>query len=331
MLICKTPLRVSLFGGGTDHPSWFKNNNGYTISLAIDKYCYVMFRRLPKVFKHNYRLRYFKNEHVKKISDIRHPSIKAALKKYMKSNAPIEIVHSSDIPGLSGLGSSSAFTVSLIKLITIFKKEKISKKDLVKKSIYFEQKILKESVGCQDQYACAFGGFNFIKYRRKKITLKKINITQKNKKKLIDNLILVYSNIQRKSDKIEKDKLKNLKLNNNIMHKLNLNSLKGKKILEAKSDISLLKIGNLLNENWNLKRKLSGYVSNSKIDKLYNFGMDNGAVGGKLLGAGGGGYILFLTKNLNYQKKLIKKLKSRIYFKFNIDEMGSDIIYNSYE
>lgn len=331
MLICKTPFRVSLFGGGTDHPSWFQKNRGYTISFTIDKYCYVAFRSLPKLFKHNYRLRYFKNERVRKISDIKHPSIKAVFKKYLKKNISAEVVHSSDIPGLSGLGSSSAFTVSLIKLLSKFNKLEFSKKRIAQDSIYLERKILKENVGCQDQYACSFGGFNLIKYKKNKINLKKVNILGKNRKKLIDNLLLVYSNINRKSDPIEKDKIKNLKANKKILNELNFNTIKGKKLLETKLNISLEKVAELLNQNWSLKKKLSNLVSNTKIDRLYNFGMKNGAIGGKLLGAGGGGYVLFLTKNQNYQKRLIKKLGKRVYFKFDIDHKGSEIIYNSYE
>ena len=152
-----------------------------------------------------------------------------------------------------------------------------------------------------------------IKYKKNNINLKKVNILDKNKKKLIDNLLLVYSNINRKSDPIEKDKIKNFRVNKKILNELNLNAIKGKKLLETKLNISLEKVAKLLNQNWSLKKKLSNLVSNTKIDRLYNFGMKNGAIGGKLLGAGGGGYVLFLTKNQNYQKRLIKKLGKNVF------------------
>ena len=165
----------------------------------------------------------------------------------MKKNISTEVVHSSDIPGLSGLGSSSAFTVSLIKLLSKFNKLEFSKK-LLKTRFILKRKILKENVGCQDQYACSFGGFNLIKYKKNKINLKKVNILGKNRKKLIDNLLLVYSNINRKSDPIEKDKIKNLKANKKILNELNFNTIKGKKLLETKLNISLEKVAELLNQ-----------------------------------------------------------------------------------
>lgn len=331
MIIAKTPLRVSLFGGGTDHPAWFNSSVGYTISLSIDKYCYLSIRKLPNLFNFKYRLRYFKNEKVDNVSDIKHPAIKAIIKKYLIENSSLEIVHSSDIPGLSGLASSSAFSVSLINLIYKLNNKKLTKKELAKKSIFIEREILHESVGCQDQFACAYGGFNFIKYKKKDIKLKKLKISKKNKEILFKNLILVYSNIQRKSENIEKDKINKIKKNKELYHELNNITLEGKKLLETKSRISLIKIASLLNRGWNLKKKMSNLVTNKKIDNLYNYGLRNGAIAGKLLGAGGGGYLLFLTKNKKDQNNLITKLKDKVFFKFKDDHSGSDIIYNSYE
>ena len=183
MILCKTPLRVSLFGGGTDFPTWFNKHNGMTISMAIDKYCYILIRELPKTFPFKYRLRYFKTETPKSISDVRHPSIKAILKKYNIRNCNFEIYHSSDIPGLSGLGSSSAFTVSLINSIHEWNNIHLSKKKMSEKAIYVERNLLKESVGYQDQYSSAFGGFNVIKYSRKNIGVKPLKIQASKRKK----------------------------------------------------------------------------------------------------------------------------------------------------
>jgi len=328
MLICKTPFRVSLFGGGTDLPKWFKNNKGMTVSFTIDKYCYLSLRRLPDLFSFKYRLRYFKNETRSRVNDIKHPSIKAILKNFYISDHGLELVHSSDIPGLSGLGSSSAFTVSLINLIFTYKNIKLNKCQLAKKSIFIEHDILKESVGFQDQYACAYGGFNSINYSSDKISIKKIKISKNKLNNLINNCLLVYSGIQRKSQIIEKDKIKNLNKENKYLEKIYNISMEGKKILESNSNQYIQIIAELLNETWINKKNLSQMVTNDKIEELYNFGIENGAIGGKLLGAGGGGYILFLSKNISEQKKLIKKLGKKVFFKFKIDNDGSHIIYS---
>ncbi len=326
MIICKTPLRISLFGGGTDFPVWFKKNKGMTISFTINKYCYLSLRTLPNLFPFKYRLRYFVNETSNSLNGIKHPSIKAVLKKYHRSQDGLEIVHSSDIPGLSGLGSSSAFTISMLNLIHRYNGIDITKKELVKKCINIEHNILKESSGFQDQYACAYGGLNLIHYDKKKIKISNLKIKKKNLNHLISNSILVYSGIQRKSELIERDKIKNITKNNYRLDKILEITGKAKKILESNSNYSIRSIAYLLNESWKFKRELSKFVSNSKIDQLYNFGLKNGAIGGKLLGAGGGGYVLFLTENKQKQKKLITRLKKNVYFKFSVDQEGSKIL-----
>ena len=330
MITCKTPFRISLFGGGTDFPIWFNEYQGMTISFTINKYCYLSLRSLPNLFPFKYRLRYFVNETPKNINEIKHPCIKAVLKKYYKLENGLEngleIVHSSDIPGLSGLGSSSAFTLSIMNLIHKYKNINLTKEELVKKCINLEHNILKESSGYQDQYACAYGGVNLIKYKRQNVKVSKLKIKKNNLNKLISNSILVYSGIQRKSEKIEKDKIKNILKNKNNLKNILEISNEAKNILETKSNFQISSIANLLNESWRNKRELSKFVSNSKIDQLYRFGLNNGAIGGKLLGAGGGGYVLFISKDKINQKKLIKKLKKNVYFKFQIDQKGTQII-----
>ena len=326
MITCKTPLRISLFGGGTDFPAWFNKIHGTTLSFTINKYCYLSLRTLPNLFPFKYRLRYFINETSTNIEKIKHPSIKAVLKKYHNSKNGLEIVHSSDIPGLSGLGSSSAFTISMINLIHKYNNIRLTKEQLVKKSIEIEHDILRESSGYQDQYACTYGGFNLIKYKKNKVEVNKLKINKYNLNNLISNSILVYSAIQRKSEKIEKDKIKNLVKNKkNLLNILQISN-EAKKVLETKTNFQISSIANLLNEGWKCKKELSKYVSNSKIDQLYEFGLKNGAIGGKLLGAGGGGYILFLSKDKENQKKLINSLNKKVYFKFNIDHNGTQIL-----
>ena len=179
MIITRTPFRISFFGGGTDLPSWLENNDGHVISTTINKYCYINLRILPKIFDYNYRLRYYKTEETLNIDEIKHNSIRACLKHLKLSNKKIEIVHNADLPAASGLGSSSSFTVGLINTINNLLNIKTKKNFLAKKAIYIEQKILRESVGIQDQISTSYGGFNYIKLNKKDFKVIKI------KKKII--------------------------------------------------------------------------------------------------------------------------------------------------
>lgn len=327
MLVCRTPFRISLFGGGSDFPEWFNLHNGATISFTIDKYCYVTLRKLPPLYTFKYRLRYFKSEMAQSISQIRHPSIKGAINTFDKTKDSFEIVHSSDIPGLSGLGSSSAFSVSLINLIHNYNNIKMSKKKLAKKAIYLEKKVLKETIGYQDQYACAYGGFNSIDYSKQKIIIKPIKLSNKKRINLINNSLIVYTGLQRKSQYIEKDKIKNIKKNEkNLMGLVELCN-EAKKILNSNSNTYIYDINSLMRESWNYKKLLSSHVSNKKIEDLYEYGLKNGALSGKILGAGGGGFMLFLTKNSRNKLNLIKKLKNFKSFSYKMDYSGSKIIF----
>tara|TARA_E500000178_G_C17015713_1_gene752828 strand:+ start:657 stop:1670 length:1014 start_codon:yes stop_codon:yes gene_type:complete len=329
MLVCRTPLRISLFGGGTDFPKWYTSHKGITISFTIDKFCYVTLRKLPNLFSFKYRLRYFKTECPKKKSDIKHPSIKAVLKKFDKTNDSFELIHSSDIPGLSGLGSSSAFTASIVNLIHTMNGQRLNKKKIAEKAVYIEREVLKESVGLQDHYACTHGGFNVIEYSKKRISVNPIKMKKNKINYLLKNSILVYTGILREAEPIEKDKLRNYeKVKKNLEEIKNL-AYKAKKVLESNSKKYIEDIAELMKQNWKQKKKLSKYVSNKKIEKLYEFGLNNGAICGKLLGAGGGGYILFISKNQNDQKKLLKSLKKKIYFRFKLNNSGTKIIYQS--
>lgn len=329
MIICRTPLRISLFGGGTDFEEWFKKKEGIVISMAIDQYSYASLRQIPDIHPFKYRLRYFINETTKSINQIKHKSIKAVLKKYDNKKNSLEIIHSADLPALSGLGSSSAFTVSLINLITSNNKKKITKKELASKAVYIEKKFLKESVGYQDQYACAYGGFNIIQFSKKKINVNPVKIPQKKIDKLINNMVLYFTGLQRHAETIEKDKIKNINKNEYFLEKLYDNSLKAKKVLYSEKKSFLKELSRLLNESWNLKKKLSPNVSSLKIESLIDYGLKNGASGAKLLGAGGGGFILFLTKNSSNKKRLLKKLSKFKIVNFKIDKFGSQILYKN--
>jgi len=331
MIICRTPLRISLFGGGTDFKEWFLHNQGMVISMSINQYCYATLREIPNIFQFKYRLRYFKNEFTKTVNKIKHKSIKAVLKNYHIKKTNLEIIHSADLPALSGLGSSSAFTVSLINLIYSYNNEQISKRELANKSIYIEKKVLKENVGYQDQFACAFGGFNIINFSKNGISVDPLNIKEKEKDNLTDNFILYFSGYQREGDKIEGDKIKNLDINYNYLYEIYNLALEAKKIFFSNKKNFLIELGKIMTESWKIKCKLSKKVTNRNIDEVINYGLKNGACGAKLLGAGGGGFVLFLTSTARDKKKLLSKLPKFKIVDFKIDELGSQILYRTWK
>lgn len=330
MIICRTPFRISFFGGGTDFPDWYLNTNkGIVINATINKYCFLIIRKLPPIFDYKYRLRYFNNEYVKNIKDIKHKSIKAVLQKYHPSDFELELVHNADLPALSGLGASSAFTVSLINSLNrLYNNQKLSKHDLALKAIDIEQNILSEYVGSQDQFSCAYGGLNLIKFMKKKIDVSKIKISNKNISLLEKNIILFFTGIQRKAQHVEKDKISKVKRNKNNLDEIYELTREAKKIFLNKV-FDLKSLAKLLNESWLLKKSLSSKVTNTTIDSLYSMGMANGALGGKILGAGGGGFMMFLVPNINVKKKLIKKLDKFTSISIKFDFEGSKIIHES--
>ena len=265
------------------------------------------------------------NETSSSLDKIKHPCIKAVLNKYHKDDKGLEIVHSSDIPGLSGLGSSSAFTISMLNLIHKFNNTRLTKEKLVKKCIDVEHNILKSHRDIKINTHVPMEDLIPLSTKNQ-VNVNSIKIKKNNLKNLISNSILVYSGIQRKSEVIEKDKVKNLIKNKQKFKDILEISKEAKKILETKNKLNIRYIADLLNDSWAHKQQLSQYVSNPKIDELYRFGLNNGAMGGKLLGAGGGGYILFLSKDKISQNRLIKSLKKNVYFKFEIDQNGSQIL-----
>jgi D-glycero-alpha-D-manno-heptose-7-phosphate kinase len=331
-IICRTPFRISFFGGGTDLPSWFEKYKGQVISTSIDKYCYVLIRNLPPINNFKYRLRYFKNELTKSISQIKHPSIKAVLSKYHISNDSLELLYSADLPARSGLGSSSAFTVSLINTISNYHNKNLSKKEIAFKAIEIEQKILRENVGSQDQIACSVGGFNVINFRADKIFLRKIKINKTKLDYLKLNLSIFFIGYPRNANEIEKEKIKTLKKKINYYENLYQISNEALKVLELKNNVNFVNdFSFLLNETWKIKKKLSSSVSNERINDIYEFALKNGANAGKILGAGGGGFMLFFSKNIEEKVRLIKSFKKLTNVNFNFEDTGTKIIYKKYE
>jgi len=328
VIICRTPFRISFFGGGTDFPEWYKSNSGMVISATINKYCFVILRTLPPYFKYKYRVRYFKNEHARTIEKIRHPSVKAILKKFHKSNDGLEIVHNADLPAQSGLGASSAFTVSLINAMSNYNEKFISKRHLAQESINVEQNLLREYVGSQDQFACAFGGLNIIDFKKSgNIDANPIVISKSKVDRLRDHTLLFFTGFPREAQIIEQDKLKKLKKNYNNLKTIYQIAQEAKQIIYSQNNNSISELGKLLNESWKFKKQLSNKVSNKTIDEIYDIAIKNGALGGKILGAGGGGFMLFIVKNTQSKKLIIKKLRRAKNLEYDFDFTGSQIIY----
>jgi D-glycero-alpha-D-manno-heptose-7-phosphate kinase len=333
MLIVKSPFRISYFGGGTDFPVWFNNHDkGMVLSTTINKYCYILTRTLPPFFSFNYRLRYYDTELVKNIRSIKHPVIKCVLHKFYKKKGGLEIIHCADLPALSGLGASSAFTTSMIKSIFAINNLDISKKGLAEKSTTIENDILKEYGGYQDQYAAAYGGFNEITFQKKNVHVKVLNINEEKKKILEKNTLIFFTGVSRRANMIEKDKI--AKFSKNIdYYKEILDICKEAKSIFLNNDKSkfLFDIANLMNLSWDLKKKLSPNVSNNFINQIYERGIKNGALAGKILGAGGGGFIMFLTKNNNDKKKLINHFNKFKYVEVKFEKKGTEIIQKGYD
>ena len=324
MIISRTPFRISFFGGGTDFPKWYKQKKGKTISTSIDKYCYISLRELPPFFKYKYRLRYFRQELSTSLSKIKHPSIRETI-KFLKIKKPLEILHSADLPAQSGLGASSSFTVGLLNTFGAFKNQILTKKELGLNAIEIEQKKIKEYVGSQDQMSASFGGLNIINYYENNIEVKPVLAVEKNIKALEDSMFLFFTGYPRSASLIEKDKIQNVDLNEKYYSEIyKITCEAEEKIYNSKNIIS--DYSELMNKYWFLKKKLSRSVTNPNIDRLYKLGIKNGAFAGKLVGAGGGGFLLFFInpKKRNHFKNLFKKY-TIVPFKF--ENNGSQIIY----
>ena len=324
MIISKTPFRISLFGGGTDYPSWYRDNGGSVLATAIDKYCYISCRHLPPFFEHKHRVVYSKVESVKEINEIQHPAVRAVLST-LGTNEGLEIHHDGDLPARSGLGSSSSFTVGLINALNALKGQQTSKEDLAKQAIYIEQEVLKENVGSQDQILAAFGGFNRIDFNSDdSFNITPVIINKDLTGQLQNHMLLFFTGLSRYASDIAKDKIANFKNHFRELTQMKEMVNEGLSILQSNSD-SINDLGKLLHESWELKRSLSTKVSTPQIDEIYKSGIESGAIGGKILGAGGGGFILFIAKPENHEK-IRTRLKNLVHVSFKFNNTGSKIV-----
>jgi D-glycero-alpha-D-manno-heptose-7-phosphate kinase len=325
MIISKTPFRISFFGGGTDYPVWFRENRGAVLATTFDKYCFISCRPLPPFFNHKYRIVYSNIETVKEVHEIRHPSVKATI-QYMNIQAGLEIHHDGDLPARTGLGSSSSFTVGMLHCLYAMKGEMPSKMQLATEAIHIEQNLIKENVGSQDQVSAAFGGFNLIQFNPDNT----INVTpialSKEKREYLQNCIMLYfTGFSRSASEIAKEQIKNTPKKKQELSTMYEMVTEATEILNNKNrDID--EFGKLLHESWKLKRSLSNSISTSYIDNIYETAMRAGALGGKLLGAGGGGFMIIFARP-EVQPKIEEKLKGLLRVPFRFENHGSQIIF----
>ncbi len=328
MIICRTPLRISFLGGGTDLPDWLKINKGQVISTTINKFGHIFFQEKDDLFNYKYKIRYYLNEEAKRLKNIKHPVVKSCLNYYNLKDKILHITFDGDLPARSGLGSSSNFTAGLINTINHFKNKNLTKKKLANETIFFEHKILKEHIGYQDQIAVSYGGLNHIEFKKKKFKVSNIKLTSKKQKELNQSILLCYTNRQRSASKIEKSKIKNIHKHKKIYEEIYKITTEALKLIKSKNKKGWIKdFGNLVNKYWYLKKKLDKKVSNQYIDKLCQSFLKSGAFGVKLLGAGSGGFILILAKP-KVQKIIIKKNIKLRFVKTKIEDKGSQIIYS---
>lgn len=325
MIITRTPFRISFFGGGTDYPIWYKKMGGTVISTSIDKYCYVTTRHLPPFFDHSYRIRYSKREERKSINEIEHPSVRECL-KYVKFKGGLEMVHTSDLPAMSGLGSSSAFTVGFLHSLYGMAGTPIDKKSLAMVAIEIEQKRIKENVGSQDQVAAAVGGFNNITFDAQGINISPIAISDSRRHHLESKLMLFFTGFSRIASEIAAEQIKNTPQKSSELKTMSLLAEEAKTILSGSGSID--DFGRLLDQSWKIKRSLSSKISNTAIDEAYSAARSAGALGGKLLGAGGGGFMVFYVPQ-EKQANVMKKLKYMLHVPFKFESGGTQIIYKN--
>ncbi|QDC96499.1 kinase [Candidatus Methylopumilus universalis] len=325
MVISKTPFRISFFGGGTDFPDWYLKNDGFVISSAIDKFCYISCRVLPPFFEHKYRISYSIVEDAPDINSIKHKAVREILNKF---NLPygIEIHSDADIPARSGIGSSSSFSVGLLNALYALQNQKISKSNLAEEAIHIEQNVLHENVGSQDQVAAAFGGMNAIYFKKNgKIIVDPLNITEKSKQNFNQHLMLFFTGFQRSSSDIALKQIENINANVEKLNHLHNLAKEAHDILIKKKNLNLF--GELLNYSWNVKKSLADNISNDNINKIYDQAIKAGALGGKVLGAGGGGFILLFVEPKN-KIKVLDKLDNILHVPFKFCRSGSEIIYS---
>jgi len=324
MIISRTPYRISFLGGGTDYPSWYLEHGGSVLAATINKYCYLTCRYLPPFFEHRIRIVYSKIENCHTLDEIAHPAVRAVL-RYLEVDRGVEIHHDGDLMARSGMGSSSSFTVGLLHALRALKGQMPSKHQLAIESIHVEQKILKETVGSQDQVCAAYGGLNHILFfPNSEISVRPVTIQPERMKELNSHLMLFYTGIKRMASVVAQSYVDVIEERRRQLRIIKDLVEEGIAILNSDQDITAF--GRLLHEGWQAKRDLSSKVSNPQVDTLYEKALSAGAIGGKLTGAGGGGFLLLFAPPAAHES-LKKVFSGLIYVPFKFEFGGSQIIF----
>ena len=327
MIITRTPFRISFFGGGTDYPEWYRDNGGAVLSTTINKYCYINCRYLPPFFDMKYLIRYSSREETKTIDEIRHPSVKACL-NYLNLEKGIELVHTSDIPARSGIGSSSSFTVGLLSSLYALKGQMTTKRQLARDAIHVEQNLIRENVGSQDQVAVSFGGLNKIEFGGETdFYVSPVTIDNGKIDTFQNHLMLFLTGFSRNASEIALEQLKKLPDKKYELTTMRQMVDQAITILNGNSNY-INDFGKLLHEAWLLKRSLTHLITTDTIDDIYEAARRSGALGGKLLGAGGGGFMLLFVPPAN-QQRVRYALKKILYVPFRFENLGSQVVLYS--
>ena len=328
MIIARTPTRISFFGGGTDYPDWYKEHGGAVISTTINKYSYITVRELPPFFPYKHRIRYYQHEETNTLDEIRHPSVREVA-KFLNFEGGLEMVHNADLPAQSGLGSSSTFTVGMLHALCSLQGYMPTKRELAMKALIVEQERIGETVGSQDQIAAAFGGLNHIEFLKGGgFSVNPIIINKDRLQILQENLLLCFTGFARSASEVAKTQVSRLKENQSLLTEMSSIASAGyNTVTSAKSNID--DFGDLLDVQWDLKRNLSTSVTNHSLDEIYHRGRAAGAIGGKLLGAGGGGFMLFYAHKEKHNK-IREALGEKLFVPFGFESTGSSIVYYSH-
>jgi D-glycero-alpha-D-manno-heptose-7-phosphate kinase len=324
MIISRTPFRISLFGGGTDYRQWFREHGGAVIGTTINKFCYLSVRSLPPFFEHRHRIVYSRIELVREIAAIQHPSVRAVLAEMNVADG-LEIHHDADLPARSGLGSSSAFTVGLLNALNAHRGRMIAKAELGREAIRIEQEVIGENVGSQDQLWAAYGGFNRIEFRSDgSFIVSPFIFTPDRRSELEQSMMLVFTGFSRIASDVVQDQLQHM-----VHHVAQLTTMTSMvdeaTVMLQRDRLSMKELGALLHESWRLKRELSARISTARIDEIYEAGRSAGAYGGKLLGAGGGGFMLFIAPP-DRRDQIRSRLAGLIHVAVHFDFGGSRIV-----
>jgi len=324
MIVSRTPYRISFFGGGTDYPAWYRAHGGAVLAATIDKYCYLTCRYLPPFFEHRLRVVYSKIETCQERTELQHPAVREVL-GYLDIDRGIEIHHDGDLPARSGMGSSSAFTVGLLHALHALKGEMPSKHQLALEGIHLEQERLRETVGSQDQVLAAYGGFNHVAFGTDgSISVRPMTLGRNRITELNDHLMLFFTGVRRTASEVASSYLKGIARNEEALRRMSAMVDEGIKILTGNTDISAF--GKLLHDAWAAKRSLGGAVSNGHVDEIYEEALRAGALGGKITGAGGGGFLLLFV-DPQLRAAVRERLTRLLHIPFRIEFSGSQIVF----